>query len=580
VDPTEILNVLPGSVQWMVMFRVAAIRPFADEETMKAMFFLPSRIDLGEVGYVVLTSGGRYLAPLTGKALLLLGDGELSPAVRPEKSLFERHAGLMGAFNPDNADCLGLGEKAPFPSVLLHLEIKDGEGHAKALFRDAPDEKHYELLPSAGIRYESGYASGDFFVACFRNRLPVHLDAASLARYQRTGHCNEFFLRHGKIDRDLEDGLIQASGDRVSAGIRRALAGITNTAGRACREPLAMMCEPPAPEQPFPYGDLVPLGFLLRPLQRSDDHAAIQACQQVSDKLLSARQDGLWAFHTGRLITATDSVLVLQAVEDAEAVSRLERFYDGEAAYYPQLWSTHRVPGRMVMTPANRHWCQPDFPTTCLARALRNRAGLSTVTPLAYLEDWYDDRAGLYFANPYLVDWTLAEAIEKDEGAADLRDNLRRDVLESMNDDFSFGKYDVALSTSLAILTLASLGCRGRVLRLAQLRLLEMMDPDGTWPDCVPFYSTLLAPNGEYELSIYRDAYRMIASGTALLALQQHCSPYLRDLPAAADRLPHPRYQCGTVAEYVRNVAVRPYLEARGSRSPSVWQTTQCAVGL
>ena len=41
------------------------------------------------------------------------------------------------------------------------------------------------------------------------------------------------------------------------------------------------------------------------------------------------------------------------------------------------------------------------------------------------------------------------------------------------------GSYDVPLSTALAILALAALGHHDRTLRLAQLRLLEFMQPDG-----------------------------------------------------------------------------------------------------
>src|SRR6185437_1801638 len=135
----------------------------------------------------------------------------------------------------------------------------------------------------------------------------------------------------------------------------------------------------------------------------------------------------------------------------------------------------------------------------------------------------------LYFANPYLTDWAFAEAIRFDASADELKARLLDELLASSNEDFSFGQYDVPLSTSLAILTMGALGSRGRTMRMAQLRLLEMIESSGTWPESTPFYSTCLlkAPvppssqlievNGSsYELSLYRDKHRMI--GTALAA--------------------------------------------------------------
>jgi hypothetical protein len=161
-----------------------------------------------------------------------------------------------------------------------------------------------------------------------------------------------------------------------------------------------------------------------------------------------------------------------------------------------------------------------------------------------------------------------------------------------MNDDHSFGAYDLALSTSFAILALAALGCRGRLLRLAQLQLLNMMDQTaGTWPECTPFYSTFLTSEhpenrasnaadgfefpsqilnfGEsrYELSLYFDTHRMIATAVAVLALSERCDPNVRDLGVRDLELRdaaglHSRYTCRSHAQYIRDFALPPYVEA------------------
>jgi hypothetical protein len=289
----------------------------------------------------------------------------------------------------------------------------------------------------------------------------------------------------------------------------------------------------------------------------------------LRNKLLAARRGELWAFHTGRLVTATDSALIQQAFSDTNGINALERFSDGQGGYYPQLWAETREPDRMIITDANRHWCQPDFPTTCLVRGLRIATALPTLTPSDYLERRFESRAGLYFANPYLVDWALAQAIAGDPAEADMRSRLIGEVLASMNEDCSFGTWDQAVSTALAILTLASLGCRGRLLSLCQLRLLGWMDSEVLCPESTPFYSTFRCGDGggnldcdgaRFELSFYRDTHRIIGTALALLALEQTSSPETNDMPRPNGQAAHARYGCATQDEYVARFALRPYV--------------------
>jgi hypothetical protein len=563
MTPVQVLQKLPASLEWMVMFRLEAIRSVAPDAQIREMYFLPPELDLVPFSHVVLSSAGRFLAPSEGERLSLAFGSRLIPFAIPGPSLFDRHEIRLTTLPADEADCLGLGTKPPLPPVLLHLRLEDGWGQARALFQREPGRQHYELLKAVGVEYEGGEAHNGGFLARFRNRLPTHIEAGALGGFARTHHCNEFFLRHGEIDRELETGLLSAARDRVAAGRRRALAACAELARRACDSPMPMRCYPPPPEQPFPYGDLVPLGFLLRALPQNE---------QLRHKLLDCRQGPLWAFHTGRLVTATDSVLILQGLEEPQSVEALEQFSDGHGAYYPQLSAETPQPGRMWSVPANRHWRQPDFATTCLVRAVRARAGMTAVTPLALIEDWLDRRAGLYFANPYLVDWVTAEAIRTD-GTLELKHRLISEILASRNNDHSFGDFDIALSTSFAILALQAAGYRGRPLLLAQLRLLDWRDAGGLWPESTPFYSTFAAPlqPGEptspqhlemsdsiHELSLYRDEHRIIGTAAAALALSAESSEETAEPPVPA--APHPRYRCGGHAGYVRQFALPPYL--------------------
>jgi hypothetical protein len=112
-----------------------------------------------------------------------------------------------------------------------------------------------------------------------------------------------------------------------------------------------MTCFPPAPEPPFAYGDLVPLGFVLRSLR---DTQMTEAYAQLSAYIISQQQEFLWAFHQKRLITATDSALVMQGLTgDLSATyAALEQFSDGQG-YYPQLWAESSLPHRMIKDPSS-----------------------------------------------------------------------------------------------------------------------------------------------------------------------------------------------------------------------------------
>jgi len=555
------------------------------------MFFLPEQLNLGPFSHVILSPEGRYVALSEGSSVYLLKDEELQTVSRPDVSLFDRYSGWLKFFPSDEADCLGLGAKDSLPPVLLHLTVRDGYGLARAIFHRQPTQLHYELLKAIGVSYEGGYTREGFFIASFRNQLPTHIHAGALAGYRRTANCNEFFLNHGEIDPSLEAGLIKASESRTDYARRLGLAAAARLARSACQVQLAMICQPPAPQARFAYGDLVPLGFLLNALERNPDDSIADASARLRVKLIAGQHQKLWPFHTGRLITATDSALILQGLPSVDAIQALERFSDGQGGYYPQLWAEKKEPDRMLINEANEHWCQPDFATTCLVRGLRAEAGLPTVTPLHSLEERFDTRSGLYFANPYLTDWALATAIRDDADARELRRRLLNEILAAMNEDYSFGTFDVALSTSFAILTLAALGCRGRLLRLAQLRLLEMMDPaSGTWPECVPFYSTFLSPKNsdigakaaanqssarsqiieidglQHELSLYFDHYRIIATSAAVLALSEACLPQRRDIPLRS-REAHRRYRSRTQEEYIVRFALPAYVEERENRS-------------
>jgi hypothetical protein len=602
---SEILNTLPAPLEWMVLFNLPSIRTLADETTTRAMYHLPAKLNLDDYSHVVLCDEGRFLAFRDRPQLVEPISGKNWSSEQIETSLYSRFASRLALFAIDEADCLGLGETAPFSPVILHLKIESGCGKAQAIFDREPSGKDYELLRAVGVKFLGGEVKDDYYLANFQNRLPIHIHAGILSHFSRTAHCNLFFLQHGNIDQPLKTGLLKAAASRVNWGRNKSFQALAKLANEACQQTMAMICQPPLPDRPFFYGDLVPLGFVLKALDRAkkvdsssesaidNDNSIATAHHNLSQFLQSKRQDNLWAFHSDRLITSTDSALILQGLKDNDGVESLECFADGEGGYYPQLWSKDKQPGKMVFDDDCAHWCQADYGTTCLVRALQHEAGVPTKTSIAYLAAGMENRSGLYFANPYLVDWALARAIGQDKSAESLRQKLLEEILASINEDYSFGLYDIALSTALAILSMDALGFRGRTIRVAQLRLLEFMDNRGLFPEAKPFYSSLemdreIASNvllkrsmsralnlhsldkkqeqiqqvqGEYYgISLYVDTHKTIATALAALALAVECEPQEQDLDLHSAKTVNPRYQCRNHSEYIAKFALPPYL--------------------
>ncbi|MTF40716.1 hypothetical protein [Cyanobacterium aponinum] len=590
---SEILQTLPHSLEWMVLFNISAIEPLTDHNTIKAMYHLPEDVDLKPYSHVVLTSEGRFLASGDNLQLFDPVSGKRWSKENIKDNLYTRFSPQLNLFSVDEADCLGLGEQNPYSPVLLHVKIAEGYGQAQAIFDHQPNFDHYPLLKAVGVKFLSGEIKNSYYLAKFQNRLPIHIHAGILSHFSRTAHCNLFFLQHGNIDPPLEEGLWKASEVRSNWGKNYNLTILANLVNQVEEKPLAMVCQPPPPQPLFGYGDLVPLGFVLRALNLATDENTINSKNKLEKFLLSKQEGKLWAFHSQRLVTATDSALVLQGFNLPESVEALEVFADGKGGYYPQLWSEEKQEGKMVYDDSCAHWCQGDYATTCMVRNLRKRAGLESKTPLDYLLSGFEHRSGLYFANPYLVDWYLAQAITDEEERDILRQKLITEILASINEDYSFGLYDVAFSTALAILTLTELGVRSRTIRVMQLRLLELMEAKTTLT--IPFYSSLKVdseitsqkefftllmgqsftknPSGinqkqirkigeEYHgISLYLDTYRLITHSTMALALAEKCDledGYL-DLSHYQDYI-HPRYQCQSHCEYIAKFALPPYL--------------------
>jgi len=568
----EALRGLAGDLEWTAVFDLARVGETADPAVLRPMFILPPDCSFNNASHVALTPGLSLIArgergPLIG------GDGSPAPAPAPgAPSLFDVYEPILRGLDWRNAVCVGIGRTPPFGPVALAVNEENGELVGSALFEREPDGRHYELLDACGVRLLGGVPTTDGrFLVRFHNTLAHHIVNGLLAGFSRTGNCNLFFLRHGDIDATLEAGLLEAGRARI-AGTRMGLGFLLLDMAREFRETApAMIQRPPPPAAPRTYGDLVPAGILAAGLGTIEDVRARAAVALVRRRLRERKKDGLWAFHTDTLPTATDTSLILLGIDDAEATEALERFSDGRGGYVPQLTADEDRPGHMRRVPERRHWEGTDYATTCLVRRARRRVGLPERTPVSWIAERFERRRGLFLANPYLVDWVTALALEGDPSdvAAELRARLADEVTAAFDPARGFGRFDPALSTAAAILALTTAGRAGRLVRCAQVRLLDMVDDTGQFPASTPFFSSLILKgestrvpglvrvgSGWHVLTLYQDAYSTITTSLALMALSRECDPAIIDLPEPGS-VPHPRYRAKST-DYIGRFALAP----------------------
>jgi hypothetical protein len=356
----------------------------------------------------------------------------------------------------------------------------------------------------------------------------------------------------------------------------------------ALAQPLYLEAVPPLGKAPYPYGDLVPLGFALLAVGEAAEILADAECEELKERLgdylLRRRTRGLWSYHSGALETSIDSGFVLLGLSERNAVAALEKFSDGQGGYVPQLCTDGVEPGRMTMRESLRHWCRPDYSIACLVRALRKREGLPEVTPLSVLDAGFATRSGLYLANPFFPDWLLAMALEADPQANALRSRLRLEISAAARADGTFGSYDILLSTALGLLSLQSLGGDPVLLERSMKSLAHLLESAADIPT-TPFYSTeqiawserppweilffmssgggrqLITSGGEeHVVTLYRDSRDIIASSLTLLALLGRSAEVSQEPGAPKSGLLHGRYQCSSPEDYVARFALPPYL--------------------
>jgi hypothetical protein len=565
----RILELLPSGLHWAVMFRCEPILSIAGESILRRMFFLPDDCDLVGVSHVILTSHGRAVFR-TG--LLQFVDSREVEDVRDNSvSLHVVCQDELRQVPADEPDCLGLGQLPGFGPTALHVVLYSGIGHATAVFDREPDQSHYELLRGVGVTYQGGDWRGRSFVARFKNQLTAHIRSGVDAGFSRTANCNLFFLRHGSIDEDLLTGLLDARKNCIHRALLQAQELCARLAFTATRKPLYMTCQEFGSSASTQYGDVVPLGICQYALRDSRDEQLQGVAEVVNQYLTLKAEDGLFPFHSGRLRTATDTLLTSLGCLSRESESALGKFLNSDGGYLPQLSSSEERIGEMLAGAPNEHWRQSDFFTTCLALA-----GIETQseTTLQWVLARVPNRSGLFVANPYFVDFAAVMGL-KNVGTRDASNAVAvicREILSSQNSDGSFGKYDVAFSTALASAALSIAGWDCEATQRSQFWLALLTQSGRRSPTPTPFFSSFIVSRSDlkserhyftvrgstHELSLYRDQFRMVETAFLTKALQtgRYCDSN-RQFEASGI---HERYLCSSVEEYVTKFALPPYV--------------------
>lgn len=579
----KILKSIPANAEWLVLFRLKKLREMADDNTVRAMFFLQENLNLEDYSFVILSSEGTLMLNSELEKLFFASNRQEYHS-KYDESIYDKYKDEIVNSSFQNPDCIGLGSRPPAEPVIVLMEIENGIATAETFLNSEPDFRNYELLKSIGVTFlESKNENGKCMVK-FRNKLPSHIHAGILAHFKRTDNCNQFFFNHCNINEQIEVGLIKTTLNKINYSREVVFKRVCEFALNIPDKIETLTCVPPAPAKEFPYGDIVPYGFLLAaisPKFNEDFHQLLPLRENVIKYLNEVSKEGLWSYDRTGIVTATDSALVLLGYYKPASIAALEKFSDGNGGYYPQMFSDTGDKSKMKVDESNLHWCKTDVGTTYLVSALRSTAELPEITGDDFYEKTFENRSGLFFANPYMTDYFLAMALSyRDNPTCNiLKEKLKNEIINSMNEDYSFGNFDVSLSTAFAILALSELGFNDRVLSLCQLKLSEMINVNiGVM---TPFYSTLkidkkkftpakitsliLADGGKqaidyggeyYVVSHYEDRAGILTDSVILMALSVKTNPEINDTESSRRTAKNSNelYACNSLKDYVKLV--------------------------
>jgi hypothetical protein len=160
-------------------------------------------------------------------------------------------------------------------------------------------------------------------------------------------------------------------------------------------------------------------------------------------------------------------------------------------------------------------------------------------------------------------------------GTQELQAKLKGELLNSLNEDYSFGQFDKVLSSAFGVLALLELGYEGNVISALQLHIINHYYQEKNGKN-IPFYSSLINDEKKTEgrtvkvndfvldLSLHEDSHDMIYVSIVAMALNHEVLPenLKENTLEFIENEAHGRYTCSTIQNYVEQFALKPYLRA------------------
>jgi hypothetical protein len=572
----KILNDLPPTIEWMVMFRISAIQRFADNTTIKKMYFLNENTEIEQYDFVVLTSEGRFL--YNNQNTSFTNGESLHPVKFNTHGLSDVYKDEIGSLNIDLADSFATGYYPEYGKVILYITFDKTVAIAQSVFNKAPNTDYYEFLQAVGVKFIKGeYLANGKYLAHYENTLSKHIASGILANFSRTDNCNLFFFLHGNINDELAKGIIHAGWKRLEYEQKHLQSKLELLANKCMQENLKMQVIQPFTEDTFDMGDVVPKGILYGALAMILPNERVTL--NLHDSLYKDKLRGLWTFEKNDLETSVDTALILQFMYDNEATQLLQKFQDPKSGgFLPQTDAEVPKEGDMKYVPEKDHWCQANIASSALIAYIYHKHQINIDTQLEhFILSNFDNRSDLYFANPYFVDWLYAKSLTALSNTNSLKDRLKNEILSSINFDFSLGAFDKVFSTACGILALKELGASDNQLLALQLFVLNNYQTPGEQQP-IPFYSSLLLhethsvktgnivsiKDKNLSVYLYKDQHSVIYTAIVGLSLSidtKNASNQNKGIKDYVSANSPSRYVCKNHLEYIAQFALPPYLQ-------------------
>ena len=507
---------LSSKTQAAVSFNLNLLSQLATHDQVMSMCHLPSDIDLESFCSVALTPNGWILLRSDGSYLTSNEDIVSTTNVSLGSSFYQR----FHYFHQNNGSLsVGVGSYKNLPAVSLVVDLVSSQAIGEAITARAVKPSDIILFPSIGVRLlEQSVIEKRLHRVLFSNRVQTHLDSADLNSYQRTGHCNLFFLRHCLVDSTISSGLYKAVSRRREAVLYRIINRllILSKPDSVSKLTFRSVCNFPTRTQKV--GNIVYIAFLasaLRficksqlPIPLDLRNQSRKAYSYFISLLDNKRSAGLWAFQPDYIPTTVDTAFVCLSGL-LPAWDTLEFYLAPNYGYYPQILDIEEVsaPYSMSNSEVTQHWHYIDITTTVYLESLRLKSGLDSFITEDWILEHFESRTGLFIANDILSLFMISHILPYLPDPLILKERIYIELSSYRWPDGSFSSdhQPSILSNALAALVLHQLGFSDNWVASAQMHAVLAFE-DGVLEE--PFFCSTTRHPHTYRSALSRLAER------------------------------------------------------------------------